>query len=51
MKRSENEIVEKDLSFRIMQAAFEVHNQPGPGFPEAIYQKALEPNGYNPAVS
>jgi hypothetical protein len=30
-------IVEKELSYLIMQAAFEVHNLLGPGFSEAIY--------------
>ena len=35
------EIVEKDLSFKIMQAAFEVHNQLGPGFLESLYGEAM----------
>jgi GxxExxY protein len=34
-------IVEKDLSFQIMKAAFEVHNELGPGFVEAIYEEAM----------
>ena len=34
-------IVEKELSYRIMQAAFEVHNTLGPGFPEKIYEEAM----------
>ncbi len=34
-------IVEKELSYLIMQAAFEVHNDLGPGFPEAIYEEAM----------
>jgi hypothetical protein len=34
-------IVEKELSYLIMQAAYEVFNQLGPGFPEAIYDEAL----------
>ena len=34
-------IIEKDLSYKIVQAAFEVHNQLGPGFQEAIYEKAF----------
>jgi GxxExxY protein len=38
---AEIEVVEKELSYRIMQAAFEVHNQLGPGFPEAIYEQAM----------
>ena len=35
------EIIEKDLSYAILQAAFEVHNTLGPGFPEAIYDEAM----------
>jgi len=35
------EIIEKDLSYRIMKAAFEVHNELGPGFLESIYEDAL----------
>lgn len=35
-------IVEKELSYLIMQAAFEVHNELGPGFPEAFYERAME---------
>lgn len=38
---SEIYIVEKELSYLIMQAAFEVHNSLGPGFPEAIYEEAM----------
>jgi GxxExxY protein len=38
---SEIVIVEKELSYQIMQAAFEVHNTLGPGFPEAIYDEAM----------
>lgn len=34
-------IVEKELSYLIMEAAFEVHNYLGPGFPEAIYEEAM----------
>jgi GxxExxY protein len=37
----ENKIVEKELSFQIMNAAYEVHNQLGPGFLEAIYEAAM----------
>jgi GxxExxY protein len=35
------EIIEKDLSYQIMQAAFEVHKQLGPGFLESIYEEAM----------
>lgn len=37
---SELNIIEKELSYLIMQAAYEVHNELGPGFPEAIYEEA-----------
>jgi GxxExxY protein len=35
------EIIEKDLSFQIIEAAYEVHNQLGPGFLESIYEGAM----------
>ena len=38
---SELVIIEKELSYLIMQAACEVHNDLGPGYPEAIYEKAM----------
>jgi GxxExxY protein len=38
---SETAIIEKELSYLIMQAAFEVHNSLGPGFPENIYEEAM----------
>ena len=34
-------IIEKELSYLIMQAAYEVHNALGPGFPEKIYEEAM----------
>ncbi len=44
-------IIHKELSYAIMNAAFEVHNQLGPGFLESIYEKALmielRAKGYN----
>lgn len=38
---SEPVLIEKELSYLIMQAAFEVHNELGPGFPESIYEEAM----------
>jgi GxxExxY protein len=38
---SELVIIEKELSYLIMQAAYEVHNELGPGFPETIYEEAM----------
>jgi GxxExxY protein len=34
-------VVYPELSYRIMQAVFEVHNQLGPGFTDDIYEAAL----------
>ena len=38
---AEQQIIEKELSHRIIAAAFEVHNKLGPGFPEKIYDEAM----------
>ena len=35
------DIIEKELSYLIMQAAYEVHNNLGPGFPEMLYEQAM----------
>jgi GxxExxY protein len=35
------DIVEKDLSYQIVQAAYEVFNGLGPGFGEDIYEEAM----------
>jgi GxxExxY protein len=40
-KMPELVIVEKELSYLIMQAAYEVHNALGPGFPESLYEEAM----------
>ena len=37
-----DEIIEKELSFKILRAAFEVHNQLGPGFLESLYEEAMK---------
>lgn len=37
----EQVIIEKELSYLIMQVAFEVHNELGPGYPESIYEEAM----------
>ena len=34
-------LVYKDLSYKIISAVYEVHNQLGPGFTESIYEEAL----------
>lgn len=39
---AEQYIIEKELSHRIMAAAFAVHNKLGPGYPEKIYDEALD---------
>jgi GxxExxY protein len=36
-----DDIVEKDLSYSIVKAAYEVFNEPGPGFAEDIYEEAM----------
>ena len=35
------EVLYPDLSYKVMQAVFEVHNTLGPGFTEDIYEAAL----------
>jgi GxxExxY protein len=35
------EIIEKELSYKVVQAAYEVFNGLGPGFLEKIYQEAI----------
>jgi len=38
---TEKEIVHKDLSYKIVEACYEVHNFLGPGFSENIYDEAM----------
>ena len=38
---TEDKIIHRELSYRIMQAVFEVHNVLGPGFMECMYEEAL----------
>ncbi len=40
-ERARKGIIYRDLSYRLMQAIFEVHNTLGPGFIESIYEEAL----------
>jgi PD-(D/E)XK nuclease superfamily len=35
------EIIEKELSYKVVQAAYEVFNGLGPGFLEKIYEEAM----------
>jgi GxxExxY protein len=37
----EQVIIEKELSYLIMQVAFDVHNELSPGYPESIYEEAM----------
>jgi hypothetical protein len=41
-KTKEGTILFPELSYKIMEAAFEVHNQLGPGFTEDIYEQAVK---------
>ena len=38
---SEGKILYKELSYRVIQACFEVHNVLGPGYSEKIYDEAM----------
>lgn len=37
----ETKIIHKELSYKIVQACYEVHNILGPGFSENIYDEAM----------
>jgi GxxExxY protein len=39
--KKSDRVVYRDLSYRIMEAVFEVHNSLGPGFVESVYEEAL----------
>ena len=41
MATNSTNIIYRDLSYLIMGAIFEVHKELGPGFLEAVYEKAL----------
>ena len=38
----DDRIVYRELSFRVVGCAMQVHKRLGPGFPEAVYERALE---------
>jgi len=40
-KLAGSDVIYPDLSYRFMEAVFEIHNRLGPGFSEDIYQRAL----------
>lgn len=40
-KPNDENIIYKELSYRVMECAYEVHNVLGPGFPETIYEEAM----------
>jgi GxxExxY protein len=41
METNTTNIIYRDLSYQMMGAIFEVHKELGPGFLEAVYEKAL----------
>ena len=40
-KQAGKKVLYPDLSYRVMEAVFEVHNHLGPGFTENVYERAL----------
>ncbi len=36
-----DKVIYRELSYRVMEAVFEVHNSLGPGFVESVYEDAL----------
>lgn len=37
----DDKVIHRELSYQVMKAVFEVHNTPGPGFVESVYEEAL----------
>ena len=37
----DDKVIHRELSYRVMQSVFEVHNILGPGFVESVYEEAL----------
>lgn len=40
-KKAGNKLLYPELSYQVMEAVFEVHNQLGPGLTEEIYERAV----------
>jgi len=40
-KPATGEVIHRELSYRVMQAVYEVHNALGPGYAESVYEESL----------